>query len=314
MNSICRKILIIIFIIFTIIFTVIAISKHKNMIALFIGIIGCIMVFYLLIIQIDSYDRNTLIPKIEIPKEIIPNARVVISFTTIPSRIKFLPEIIKNLKSQTLQPDIIYACIPYFSKRKNVKYEISDDWKFEKNVKIVRCKDYGPATKLLGCISYEPDPDTMIITIDDDHEYPPETVHIRVAYAMKYPDACFSLNGMDNNLHPINCSSKMNITDPTVKYIEGFGAPLYRRKYITNEMLDFFENKLSDECFLSDDLTISTWLQMQNVPLIVLCNYPGGKKVDKIDENDALRMYHRDHVYNICKKELEELKNTADVI
>ena len=280
--------------------------KDKNKIALYLGIGLCIMIIVVLL----TNNNKTLIPE-----TLIPNARVVISFSTIPTRVRFLPEIIEKLKSQTLTPDIIYACIPYFSKRKNVKYEIPDNWKFEENVKIVRCQDYGPATKLLGCIPYEPDPDTMIITIDDDHTYHPETIYSRVYYAMKYPNACLSAYGLNNNLIPIKCFKNMNITtSPIVSYIEGFGAPLYRRKHITEEMLDFFQNKLSYECFMSDDLTISTWLQMQDVPLIVICKIPIGERVDEIDINDALRFENRNYVYEICKKEMEKLKNTTDFI
>lgn len=259
--------------------------------------------------------NNIYLQKIEMPEKVVKEGRVVLSFSTIPSRTKFVPTVIERLKNQTMKPDMIYACIPYFSKRKNIKYEIPEEWDgpefehiFGDNVKIVRCDDFGPATKLLGCIPYEDDPETMIITIDDDHEYPPSSVSDIVAYAIKYPDSCLSRQAMNESLDPAKCSNKdFNITNPEVQYLEGFGAPLYRRKFITDEMIDFFKN-LSDECFVSDDLTISSWLQMQNVSLIKLCFMKGGKIDNEIDSYDALHDDNRHFVYTKCFKEMDRLK------
>lgn len=258
---------------------------------------------------------NIYLQKIDLDNPTPKKGRVVVSFSTIPSRIKFVPTVIDRLKNQDMKPDMIYACIPYFSKRKNIKYEIPEEWNnlefqhiFTDKVKVVRCDDFGPATKLLGCIPYEDDPETMIITIDDDHEYPPSSVSDIVSYAIKYPNSCLSRQAMNESLDPAKCSNReFNITNPEVQYLEGFGAPLYRRKFITDEMLDFFKN-LSDECFVSDDLTISSWLQMQNVSLIKLCFMKGGKIDNEIDSYDALHDDNRHYVYTKCFKEMDRLK------
>ena len=52
----------------------------------------------------------------------------VVSFTTTPYTLKFIPEIIDKLKNQTFQPTKIYVCIPYFSIIKNIEYKIPDNW------------------------------------------------------------------------------------------------------------------------------------------------------------------------------------------
>lgn len=250
-----------------------------------------------------------------VPKAIVkPSSRVVVSFSTIPSRVRFVPTVINRLRNQDLQPDAIYACIPYYSKRKKIPYEVPREWTFDSDVKIVRCEDYGPATKLLGCVKDETDPDTMIITIDDDHEYSPDTLKYTVTYAERYPNACISWHAMTSDLHPVACPEYYNVRDPIVNFLEGFGAPLYRRKYITEEMIDYF-GALSPECLVSDDLTISTWLQMQNVPMIRLCDKKWEGKVDlEIDKHDALHDENRDHVYKVCKQEMNNLKNIRDFI
>lgn len=263
---------------------------------------------------IDTHSNDKYgIERIIFKENIVPNARVVVSFTTIPGRVKFVPDVIKKLETQTLTPDMIYACIPYISRRKKIPYKVPSNWNFGPKVKIVRCEDFGPATKLLGCIPYENDPNTMIITIDDDHTYHPTTVELNVAYAMKYPDACMSRQAMDSKREPINCPSNLNLRNPLVKYLEGFGSPLYRRKYITSQMINYFKD-LSDECFVSDDLTISTWLNMQNVPLIKLCDTEKADIDNEIDKIDALHDDNRENVYEKCGEEMKHLEYVREFI
>ena len=257
-----------------------------------------------------KHSNVTLEKEKYIPSYFKANARVVVSFTTIPSRIHSVPKVIEKLKNQTLKPDKIYICIPYFSKRKKIPYIIPKDWNFEENIKIVRCKDYGPATKLLGCIPYENDPETMIITVDDDQNYPKNTISNIVWYAMKYPNSCLSRKARAKNLIKVISTKKNLFTSPYVYYLEGYGTPLYRRKYITKDMINYFENNLSKECFLSDDLTISAWLNSQNVKLIKLNEEDKFVKDKDIDNIDPLYMTtNRVRDYLICSNEVKRYIN-----
>ena len=77
-----------------------------------------------------------------------------VSLTTIPSRVKSIYKTIESIQNQTLKPSKIYLSIPYKYKRfQNLEIDESDikDIKF-KNLEIIRCEDYGPATKLMGAI------------------------------------------------------------------------------------------------------------------------------------------------------------------
>jgi hypothetical protein len=49
---------------------------------------------------------------------------------------------------------------------------------FPTGITVNRCQDVGPLTKLLPAVLAEEkgDPDTIIITVDDDQVYPPDTV------------------------------------------------------------------------------------------------------------------------------------------
>jgi hypothetical protein len=195
----------------------------------------------------------------------------VVSFTTIPSRLKFVPEIFDKIKKQTFQPTTIFVCIPYFSIRKNTEYIIPNNWNFDDNIIIVRCDDYGPGTKLLGCIPYISDPETIIITIDDDISYGDNTFESLVKYGVKYPNSAICFKGLTKNIEGSICKNK----DIQELYgIQGYGGVLYRRKFISNDMIEYFEDLFIDySCFVSDDLSISKWLRLQNINMIQICDY-----------------------------------------
>jgi hypothetical protein len=46
---------------------------------------------------------------------------------------------------------------------------------YPNKIYIHRTEDYGPSTKLLGALENEKDPDTVIMVIDDDTRYHPDT-------------------------------------------------------------------------------------------------------------------------------------------
>lgn len=227
--------------------------------------------------------------------------RVVISFSTIPTRAYHLNKVIKRLQNQIVKPDMIYINIPYYSKRMKMEYPYIYLNNYP-NVKIIRCPDYGPATKLLGCIPYENNPETNIITIDDDRIYNPDMIQKLVVYSENYPNCAIGYQALDSNLNSTVCHPTRDITDPYVHYLEGFGGILYKRKFITDEMLNYFEN-LSPECFLSDDLTISSWLHKNGICRIRIC-----ETSQELDENidflNPLYKESRKYVYEKCHNQM----------
>lgn len=235
----------------------------------------------------------------------------VVSFTTIPSRINSIPRIIDMITSQTLQPSKIFACIPYYSTRKKMKYDLPSDWKFPSNVEIVRCTDYGPATKLIGCISRVKNPDTMIITIDDDQSYNINTFNTLVEYGETHPESVICFRGLNKHLYQSLCFLREYIEYPDIYIIEGYGGVLYRRKFISEKMLHYFDNELlSDkDCFVSDDLTISKWMHMQQINIIRICNYRQPTIIKGTDKIDALRKDNRNSSYNNCQYNLTFLEH-----
>ncbi|CAH0477523.1 unnamed protein product [Peronospora belbahrii] len=91
-------------------------------------------------------------------------------------------ESVFSLMRQSLEPDRIYINIPIGSMKRfpersyeeiNIPFELTN---LAPLVYINRCVDDGPATKLLGPLRLENNASTLIITLDDDFQYPQELV------------------------------------------------------------------------------------------------------------------------------------------
>ena len=103
-----------------------------------------------------------------------------VSMSTIPGRIKKIGEVIENINKQTIKPKKIFLNVPYEFKRfKNEKINEEDILKLEyDNLEIIRCKDYGPGTKILGSIDKVRNFECVIL-LDDDHIYDENMLEIR---------------------------------------------------------------------------------------------------------------------------------------
>ena len=172
-----------------------------------------------------------------------------ISLSSIPSRFQSVKEVINSLNRQTLRPDNIFLNIPFsyerFPEIKDVNIDIFKDIK-DDNFKIIRCKDYGPGTKLLGSISLLKNFDYVIL-VDDDHIYHPRMCEILNKYFRFNKEQAYSFftvkiydlvmgQGADGFL--INSNHLEGILDFYNKYVKNY-------KY----------------CFLNDDFWISFFLK-----------------------------------------------------
>ncbi len=172
-----------------------------------------------------------------------------ISLSSIPSRFQSVKEVINSLNQQTIRPDNIFLNIPFsyerFPEIKDVNIDIFKDIK-DDNFKIIRCKDYGPGTKLLGSISLLKNFDHVIL-VDDDHIYHPRMCEILNKYFRFNKEQAYSFftvkiydlvmgQGADGFL--INSNHLEGILDFYNKYVKNY-------KY----------------CFLNDDFWISLFLK-----------------------------------------------------
>ena len=231
-------------------------------------------------------------------------AKVVISTTTIPGRLPHLQNIIDNMYEQYYRADEMYLNIPYICRRNGEKYDEIEIQKLDTKrgwVKIVRCKDYGPATKLLGCFPYIKDPNTIIITVDDDQDYQRELIGFLVYFSVRYPNSALATEMMTYEMEKCIHAKKICSDPLKAVYIEGFGGVLYRRRFFDDWCVEFIDN-IAKQCLVSDDLVLSTLLALKGIRRMKLqC---GGTRTDnsEIDAIDALKNDRRKYMYTECQK------------
>lgn len=102
--------------------------------------------------------------------------KLIISMTTIPSRIDNVNEVCRGYLDQTRMPDEIHVNIPHVFKRNNTEYDISRINVDDPRVKIHRCEDLGPVTKVFPTVErefYNQNSEDILILYCDDDVVPP---------------------------------------------------------------------------------------------------------------------------------------------
>jgi len=100
---------------------------------------------------------------------------VIVSITTLPSRIGLIQPCLDSLFAGDVVPDKILLPLPKFSKRENCAYNIPTFLKelYSPTVEIVEVEaDWGPGTKVLGALKRLPEP-CYLVAADDDVRYHP---------------------------------------------------------------------------------------------------------------------------------------------
>jgi len=233
----------------------------------------------------------------------IRKMRVVASLTTIPGRDKKLLRTLRSLRAQEYELDAIYLGIPKESRRLKTKYpEFTDEIK--ELCTIVECEhDYGPCTKIAGGLMMENDPETIILTFDDDVIYSPRLVGKMIEYHKKHPDCAIGSSGILLKYgFPFystisNCEAHWNtmtgfeltIEGRSVDALCGFSSVLYIRKFFPMKdrlHSDFLEYPLmDDDVYYNDDIMISAYLSRQNIDRRVFPEIPIANE-GKIDDPD----------------------------
>jgi hypothetical protein len=123
-------------------------------------------------------------------------ATLVITMTTLPSRIARIEPTIKSLLRQTVSPATIRLNVPRVSRREGVAYAIPDSLRALRSLHIVECDDFGPATKLIPTL-LDAAPDQRLLVVDDDRVYQPTLVEQMIRSSDRFPDAAVAASGWD---------------------------------------------------------------------------------------------------------------------
>jgi hypothetical protein len=231
---------------------------------------------------------------------------LIISLSSIPSRIKKSIKYIEDNIKKFPKDAIIEINVPYFSKRLNKEYpEVTTNCD---KIKIYRVdEDLGPITKILPTLERHVNDDCFIVSIDDDQKYP-----------VNYIEKIYKRAELDNFGSVITCSQDLwSKVQPNVCGFAGVGYP---SKIVNAEDLANFYHKLADQqfCVRSDDFVISLYLFENNIRITHLKQLRKRSdnkdimddplKYAKINDDEAEKYIHKKN-YEMCYDYYMNLKN-----
>jgi hypothetical protein len=134
---------------------------------------------------------------------------------------------------------------------------------------IILDTDFGPASKVLGTLLVEQDPDTTIVYGDDDRVYPRQLCERALHYAHEYPnDALAVLGGWISAEDGLYCGRSLNAGVNSVSFVGGAGGVVVKRKFFgmgEATMPAYQVVNMSKACFLGDDYYLSHLLSRNGV-------------------------------------------------
>lgn len=238
--------------------------------------------------------------------------RRIVSLTTIPGRITNIQLTIDSLISQNLQPDEVILWVPTNHRRVDqTKIEKIPSYLENSGITVNRCEDVGPFTSLAPNLKRE-EPDTVIVTADDDVYYPPTWFEGLVSAAEQYPNHAIGYRGrrFKNYEDMAYQSTRVYLgADPPeeVDLITSTWGALYRPRFFDSKIFDQHEFPRS---FFNDDIWICGHLARRRIPRLILPD-PGIEPILEIAYLDALweidkNANHNDAIIRFLAKHYRE--------
>uniref|UniRef100_A0A383VJC2 Methyltransferase domain-containing protein n=1 Tax=Tetradesmus obliquus TaxID=3088 RepID=A0A383VJC2_TETOB len=219
--------------------------------------------------------------------------RLVVSLASFPGRAELAAPTIYSIMHGTRKPDALYFWVTVNvsrfdsdDKEVNSVTEIPGDAKMLANqfpgvVKVLAPrKDFGPASKLLPTLEVETDPETIIITVDDDTFYSPTTVIELEEEMLRRPGYAIvrscEITHYDPEMKknpPRKGWREWKLSEGVCKgFMTAYASAAYRRGYLDDLVFD--QARAPKGCLHHDDIWFSAHLWIRNVPIWVL-NHAG---------------------------------------
>ena len=203
-----------------------------------------------------------------------PDNGVVVSLSSIPSRIDFILPTIRSLFDQTCRPARIILALPPHSVRENKAYRIPDRLRAVGGLTIIDAeRDWGPATKVLAALRlYQNSPDQRLVFVDDDNVYPRRFLETIMRYAEEKPDSAIAMRGWQApeslNVKDVEFVMGNAIRSPLrVDVVNGCAGVLVRPRFFDDEVFAIAERS---HAFYTDDIWLSGHLARRGIPAFVV--------------------------------------------
>jgi len=237
---------------------------------------------------------------------------IIVTFTTIPPRFQNIHFTINSILSQTVVPDKIVINVPekYNNYSNNLQFPKIDD----SRIIVNRCRDYGPATKLLGLNATElydnMTDDDIIIVLDDDRNYNNRMVENFVHYNTIYPDKAMTIAGWEIEV----------VTDGKVSYpkrklprgrefhscghidvLGGCCAFALTKRMCPFNNDEIFKLTKEDPKYYVDDIWLSGFLTLNGTDIYIVPNSTRSDEPRNVNNNiNPLCNSNRNKINTIC--------------
>lgn len=233
-----------------------------------------------------------------------PKIKIVVSFTTSPTRINKCSQMVHSILDQTRKPDLFLLNIPEVFARTGESYIVPKYIRKSLTVNKIST-DYGPATKIIPTVMYlqesgQYDPDnTRIIYLDDDIAYPKRMIE---AYEQMIPPNdhnVWTSTGFDFVNMLLN--GKRGHRD-SATIAEGYGSVCVKLNTFGVDFVEYMTRYTAIDnqiCRLSDDVILSNYYHRRNVGITIM-NITGLLSINDIwdekkileygNESDALHL------------------------
>ncbi|MCD8120731.1 MAG: hypothetical protein LUE65_00615 [Clostridiales bacterium] len=202
--------------------------------------------------------------------------RIIVSMTSYPARIRFVPITMERLLNQTLKPDkiILWLSMDQFPNREeDLPFRLVDMKK--RGLEIEWCEgDLKAYKKLLPALKKYPD--DLIVTIDDDLIYDVDLIENLYEAHRMYPHSVIA-----SRVHKIKYDENGNIKpyfdwEKEIDYdfynpkqdlfVTGGAGTLYAPGVFDDDVLDV--EKIRKLCPYADDVWINAMIAMQETPVV----------------------------------------------
>lgn len=227
--------------------------------------------------------------------------KVIISLTSYPKRIGYVQQVLDTIYRQTMQPDEIVLWLAeeeFPRKEMELPRKLNDLVKAEK-LTIYWCDNLKPHKKYF--YAFQKYPYDLIITIDDDIEYPCDMVETLYNSYLKHPKAVSALRthlmvyDKKDGLLPYRywlmeydgCVDRESLQ----LFCTGAGGILYPAKLFNAKMLD--KTAIMDNCLNADDIWLKLMELANGIPIVLArrhqpLKYINGSQHDGLCNNNII--------------------------
>ena len=226
----------------------------------------------------------------------VSKTKMVVSFTTSPTRINKCGPMLNSILDQSRKPDLFLLNIPEEFARTGETYIVPKY--IRKSLTVNRIQvDYGPATKIVPTVLYlrehaelyNPE-DTRIIYLDDDIAYPKKMVETYEKMIAPNDHNVWTSTGFDFVNMELN--GKRNHRD-TATIAEGYGSVCVKLNTFGDDFMEYMTHYTAIDnriCRLSDDIILSNYYHKRNVGINIM-NLPGFLSINDIWQEQKILDY-----------------------